>query len=57
LGRAIVVAGDLIRVSADADEGEMEAARLAVERGLDDAHRQAYAQVGASDPGAELRPA
>ena len=54
-GRAVVVVGDLIRVSPDADEEEMEAARLAVERGLDEAHRQAYAKVGARDPGADLR--
>ena len=39
----------------NADEEEMEAARLAVERGLDEAHRQGYAMVGASDPGADLR--
>ena len=55
-GRAVVVVGDLIRVSTDADDDEIEAARLAVERGLDEAHRQAYAMVGASDPGADLRP-
>ena len=56
-GRAVVVAGDLIRVSPDADPAEMEVARRAVERGLDEAHRRAYAMVGASDPGAQLRPA
>jgi lysophospholipid acyltransferase (LPLAT)-like uncharacterized protein len=56
-GRAIVVVSDFIRVSVDADEAEMEAARLAVERGLDEAHRKAYAMVGAADPGAHLRPA
>jgi lysophospholipid acyltransferase (LPLAT)-like uncharacterized protein len=55
-GRAIVVVSDLIRVSADADEAEMESARLAVERGLDEAHRKAYGMVGAVDPGAHLRP-
>jgi hypothetical protein len=27
-----------------------------VERGLDEVHRQAYAMVGASDPGADLKP-
>ncbi len=54
-GRAVVVVGDLIRVSPNADEEEMEAARLAVERGLDEVHRQGYAMVGASDPGADLR--
>ncbi len=56
-GRAAVVAGDFIRVSADASEEELEAARLAVERGLDDVHQRAYAIVGAADPGAHLRPA
>jgi lysophospholipid acyltransferase (LPLAT)-like uncharacterized protein len=55
-GRAMVVAGDFIRVSPDADDDEMEAARVAVEGGLDEAHRQAYAMVGAQDPGADLRP-
>jgi lysophospholipid acyltransferase (LPLAT)-like uncharacterized protein len=54
-GRAIVVVGDLIRVSPSADDEEMEVARLAVERGLDEVHRQGYAMVGASDPGADLR--
>ena len=45
------------RVAADADDEAMEAARLAVERGLDEAHRKAYAMVGATDPGAGLRSA
>ena len=54
--RAVVVVGDLIRVSPDSDDDEQEAARLAVERGLDEAHRLAYAMVGATDPGAGLRP-
>ena len=56
-GRAVVVAGDFIRVSPDADDAEMEAARRAVEKGLDDVHRRAYAMVGATDPGAHLRTA
>jgi lysophospholipid acyltransferase (LPLAT)-like uncharacterized protein len=56
-GRAVVVIGDLIRVAPDADDAAMEAARLAVEQALDDAHRRAYAMVGAADPGANLRPA
>jgi lysophospholipid acyltransferase (LPLAT)-like uncharacterized protein len=56
-GRAAVVIGDLIRIAPDADDGAIEAARLAVERGLDEAHRRAYAMVGAADPGANLRPA
>jgi lysophospholipid acyltransferase (LPLAT)-like uncharacterized protein len=56
-GRAVVVVGDLIRVAPDADDEAMEAARLAVQHGLDEAHRQAYAMVGATDPGAHLRTA
>ena len=53
--RAVVVAGDFIRVAPDADEAAMERARLAVEHGLDEAHRLGYAMVGATDPGANLR--
>jgi lysophospholipid acyltransferase (LPLAT)-like uncharacterized protein len=53
--RAIVVAGDFIWVSGDADDEEMEGVRLAVQQGLDEAHRRAYAMVGATDPGAHLR--
>jgi lysophospholipid acyltransferase (LPLAT)-like uncharacterized protein len=54
-GRAVVVVGDLIRVAPDADDEAMESARLAVQDGLDDAHRKAYGMVGATDPGAHLR--
>jgi lysophospholipid acyltransferase (LPLAT)-like uncharacterized protein len=53
--RAVVVAGDYIRVAPDADEAAMERARQAVEHGLDEAHRLGYAMVGATDPGANLR--
>lgn len=56
-GRAAVVVGDLIRVAADADGEALEAARLAVQSGLDEAHRRAYELVGGRDPGAGLRPA
>ena len=55
--QVIVVAGDYIPVSVEADDAAMEAARLAVQAGLDDAHRRAYAMVGAIDPGAHLRSA
>jgi lysophospholipid acyltransferase (LPLAT)-like uncharacterized protein len=55
--RAVVVAGDFIRVPSDADHATMEAARLAVQQGLDEAHARAYAMVGAKDPGAHLRTA
>ena len=55
--RAPIVYGDLIRVAPDADEEAMEAARKAVEAGLDDVHARAYAKVGGVDPGAGLRSA
>ena len=55
--RAVVLTGDLVRVPPDADDATMEAARLAVQRGLDEAHQRAYAMVGATDPGANLRTA
>jgi hypothetical protein len=54
-GRAVVVVGDLIDVAPDADADALEAARLAVEAGLDAVHRRAYAMLGAADPGADLR--
>jgi len=56
-GRGAVVVGDLIHVPPDADAAALEAARKAVEEGLDGAHRRAYALVGAMDPGANLRDA
>ena len=56
-GRGAIVVGDLIHVPGDADEATMEARRKAVEAGLDAVHARAYARLGASDPGAHLRPA
>lgn len=56
-GRSAVVIGEAILVDREASEEAMEAARLAVERGLDEAHARAYALVGGSDPGAGLRAA
>jgi lysophospholipid acyltransferase (LPLAT)-like uncharacterized protein len=55
-GRGAIVIGDFIHVRADADASAVEAARLAVENGLDAVHARAYAIVGARDPGAGLRP-
>ena len=55
--RAVVLTGDLVRVPPDADDAAVEAARLAVQQGLDDAHKRAYAMVGGTDPGAHLRTA
>ena len=51
-GRGAMVLGEPIRVPRHADEAALEAARQAVERGLDAVHARAYALVGATDPGA-----
>ena len=56
-GRGAIVIGEPIRVAANADAEAMEAARLAVQDGLDAAHARAYALIGDVDPGAHLRPA
>jgi len=53
--RCAIVIGDPIRVAPDADDAAMEAARRAVEEGLDAVHARAYAMVGSRDPGAGLR--
>ncbi|WP_349369895.1 lysophospholipid acyltransferase family protein [Salinarimonas sp.] len=53
-GRGAIVIGEPIHVARDADPAAIEAARQAVERGLDDVHARAYARIGASDPGAAL---
>ena len=55
-GRGAIVVGEAILVARDADEAASEAARLALEAGLDAVHARAYALVGAQDPGAGLRP-
>jgi hypothetical protein len=54
-GRGAMVLGDPIHVAADADAAALEAARRAVQAGLDRVHARAYALVGARDPGADLR--
>ena len=51
-GRGAIVVGDVIRVAPDADEAALEEARCAVQAGLDEVHRRAYALVGGRDPGA-----
>jgi lysophospholipid acyltransferase (LPLAT)-like uncharacterized protein len=56
-GRGAIVVGALIHVSAQADPVELEAARRAVEAGLDAVHERAYSLVGDRDPGAGLRDA
>ena len=55
-GRGAIVIGAPICVPADADAEALEAARLAVQDGLDAAHARAYARVGGVDPGSGLRP-
>lgn len=56
-GRGAIVVGEPITVARDADEASCEAARLAVQAGLDAVHARAYALIGARDPGAGLREA
>ena len=45
-----IVVGDPIWVPEDADSAAMEAARIAVERGLNQATARAYELAGATDP-------
>src|SRR6185436_3354258 len=52
-GRGAMVLGEPIHVARDADAAALEAARLAVEQGLDAVHARAYALVGSRDPGAK----
>jgi lysophospholipid acyltransferase (LPLAT)-like uncharacterized protein len=54
-GRGAMVVGEPIRISRDADEGEIEIARQMVEHRLDAVHDQAYAHLDEIDPGRELR--
>ncbi|HEX2553980.1 MAG TPA: lysophospholipid acyltransferase family protein [Microvirga sp.] len=54
-GRGAIVIGDPVRVPREASPDTIEAARQAVERGLDAVHQRAFALVGAEDPGAGLR--
>ena len=56
-GRGAMVLGDPIRIARDADAATQEAARLAVEQGLDAVHARAYALVSSRDPGARQGPA
>lgn len=50
-GRGAMVIGEPIDVPRDGDAEALEAARLAVQRGLDEVHERAYALVGSADPG------
>ena len=53
-GRGAIVIGDAIRIASHASAEEVEAARLALQNALNEAHARAYALVGGRDPGAEL---
>ena len=50
-GRGAMVLGDPISVDREADAATCEAARSAVESGLDRVHERAYRLVGTEDPG------
>jgi lysophospholipid acyltransferase (LPLAT)-like uncharacterized protein len=54
-GRGAMVLGEPVHVARDADPEALEAARLQVERGLDEVHARAYELIGSTDPGASLR--
>lgn len=56
-GRGAMVMGEPVHVPRDADEAQMEAARLFLQAELDRIHAKAYAMVGGADPGAQLRDA
>ena len=55
--RCAIVVGEPIRVEREADAATSEAARLALQAGLDEVHRKAYAMLDAADPGRNLRAA
>ncbi len=54
--RGAIVVGDPIRVGPEASPADLEAARLAVETGLNEVHRRAFGLVGSHDPGAIAHP-
>jgi lysophospholipid acyltransferase (LPLAT)-like uncharacterized protein len=56
-GRAVIALGEAIKVAPDASPDEMEAARRALESGLDRLHERAYALIGSTDPGSMGREA
>ena len=53
-GRCAIIVGDPILVGREADEAALEAARLAIEAGLDRVHERAFALVGRDDPAGHL---
>ncbi|MBV9636949.1 MAG: lysophospholipid acyltransferase family protein [Methylobacteriaceae bacterium] len=54
-GRGAMVLGAPIHVPRDADDAALQAARHAVENGLDAVHARAYALIGNLDPGRRQR--
>lgn len=54
-GRGAIVAGEPVAIDPDSDEAALEAARVAVERELDRVNARAFALVGRTDPGHDLR--
>lgn len=53
-GPGAIVIGEPVRISRDADDAQIEAARLQLEAELDRIHQWAYDLVGSQDPGAQL---
>lgn len=51
-GAGAIIVGEPIRIAKDASPEEAEKTRLLVQKGLDDAHKRAYALLGSHDPGA-----
>lgn len=56
-GRGLVAIDEPIHVPHGADAATLEAARLAVQEGLDRLHERVYGRLGGRDPGAGLRDA
>ena len=54
--RGAIVVGEPVFVARDASDAETEAARITIERSLDEVHERAYAMIGQRDPGGELGP-
>jgi lysophospholipid acyltransferase (LPLAT)-like uncharacterized protein len=56
-GRGVIAVGEPLHVPREADEALLEAARLELQRRLDQVHERAYSLVGSRDPGRGLRDA
>jgi lysophospholipid acyltransferase (LPLAT)-like uncharacterized protein len=51
-GRGAIIIGEPIRIARDASPEDAENTRQRVQKGLDEAHKRAYALLGSHDPGA-----